>query len=87
MTKKDVVFDTCSFPFADGRRCRMLRFDHPTLCPFHDREEHQLLESVRLGEEIPASFTGNFLTAADINHVLGKLFAALAQGRVPQRTR
>jgi hypothetical protein len=33
-----------------------------------------------------ATFTGDFLTAADINHVMGKVFTALAQNRIPQRT-
>ena len=79
--------DECQFPFADGRRCRMLRHkDHPSLCAFHARDEQQLLESHRLGDELSATLTGNFLTAADINHVLGKVFAAVAQGRLPQRT-
>ena len=33
----------CQFPFADGRRCRMLRHpSHPCLCFFHARTESQL---------------------------------------------
>jgi hypothetical protein len=40
----------------------------------------------RLGAEVAATFTGDFLTAADINHVMGKVFTALAQNRIPQRT-
>jgi hypothetical protein len=76
----------CQFPFADGRKCRMLRRqDHPTLCLFHARQEDQLLESQRLGAELSASLTGNFLTATDINFVLGKLFTALAQNRIAPR--
>jgi hypothetical protein len=76
----------CQFPFADGRKCRMLRYqDHPTLCLFHARQEEQLLVSERLGAELSASLTGNFLTATDINFVLGKLFTALAQNRIPPR--
>ncbi len=31
------------------------------------------------------ALTGNFLTATDINFVLGKLFTALAQNRIPPR--
>jgi hypothetical protein len=76
----------CQFPFADGRKCRMLRLqDHPTLCLFHARQEDQLLEAERLGAELSASLTGNFLTATDINFVLGKLFTALAQNRIAPR--
>ena len=77
----------CEFAFSDGRRCRMLRHkNHTTLCLFHAHAEHQLLESHRLGAEMAATFTGDFLTAADINHVMGKVFTALAQNRIPQRT-
>jgi len=45
----------------------------------------QLLESQRLGAEISASITGEFMTSTDINFVLGKLFTALAQNRIPPR--
>src|SRR5207249_6330731 len=73
----------CHFSYADGRRYRMLRHrDHPGLCPFHSREERQRIESERIGTELAASLTGNYLTASDINHVLGKVFTALAQDRI-----
>jgi hypothetical protein len=75
----------CQFSFADGRRCRMLRRDNPELCPFHARVEQQLLESHQIGSEISSSVTGNFLSATDVNFVLGKLFTAVAQNRVPTR--
>jgi hypothetical protein len=87
-TKRSKTYnsDLCQFPFADGRQCRMLRRkDHPTLCVYHAREENQLLESQQLGAELAATLTGNFLTATDVNHVLGKLFTALAQNRIPPR--
>jgi hypothetical protein len=76
----------CQFQFADGRKCRMLRHQgHATLCLFHAHDEMQLLESQRLGSEIASSITGAFMTATDINYVLGKLFIALAQRRIPPR--
>jgi hypothetical protein len=75
--------DLCHFSFADGRRCRMLRHpDHPGLCPFHSREERQRIESERIGTELAATLTGHFYTATDVNHVLGKVFTALAQDRI-----
>ncbi|MGC1617729.1 MAG: hypothetical protein WA765_04510 [Candidatus Acidiferrum sp.] len=80
------VSTRCQFQFCDGRCCRMLCSPaHPTFCAFHARQELQLLESQRLGTEISASFHGDFLTATDINHVLGKLFIAVSQDRVPIR--
>jgi len=76
----------CQFQFSDGRRCRMLRTPaHLTFCVFHAREELQLLESQSLGAQISTSLQGDFLTATDINHVLGKLFTAVAQDRIPLR--
>jgi hypothetical protein len=86
-SKSDDPDNLCQFPFADGRRCRMLRLDnHPSLCLFHARDERQLLESPQLGEEISATFTGNFLTSSDVNHALGKVFTAVAQDRLPRHT-
>jgi len=76
----------CQFSFADGRTCRMFRqHDHPSLCVFHARAERQIIESNRLGAELAASLTGRFMTATDINFVLGKLFKAIAQNRIPPR--
>lgn len=77
----------CAFETSDGRRCRLPRSaTHASLCAFHSHEEQQLLESRKLGSEIAAPLTGNFLTATDINHVLGKVFTAVAQNRLPVRT-
>jgi hypothetical protein len=76
----------CQFHFSDGRCCRMLRSPaHPIFCAFHARQELNQLESQRVGAEISASLHGDFLTATDINHVLGKLFTAAAQDRIPLR--
>jgi hypothetical protein len=89
MTKKRSAPDhshLCQFQFADGRKCRMLRRDdHATLCVFHARAERQLLQSETLGPLLSKSPSGEFLTAADVNHVLGKLFAAIAEDRLPPR--
>jgi hypothetical protein len=75
----------CKRQFSDGRRCRMLRMEgHPSLYPFHVREEKQLLEADKLGEEL-ASLSGNLNNGTDINHVLAKVFKALADGRISPR--
>ncbi len=80
------VATRCQFQFSDGRCCRMLRIPaHSLFCAFHARQELELLESQRLGDEISTPLNGDFLTATDINHVLGKLFIAVAQDRVPPR--
>lgn len=86
-SRKDSEPDRCAFETSDGRRCRLPRSaTHASLCIFHSREEQQLLEAQKLGSEIAAPISGDFLTATDINYVLGKLFTAVAQNRVPVRT-
>ena len=89
MSKKRSASDDsnlCQFPFADGRRCKMLRHKrHPSLCLFHQRMERQLLDADDLGEFISTSRSGHFDTAADVNRVLGKLFQSIAKNRLPAR--
>jgi hypothetical protein len=85
--RKDSEPNRCAFETSDGRRCRLPRSaSHASLCVFHSREEQQLLESRKLGGELASSITGDFLTATDINYVLGKVFTAVAQNRMPVRT-
>jgi hypothetical protein len=90
----------CRFAFADGRHCRMPRWkEHPAFCLTHAHQERQLLadlggmagnkrslaaNAARVTREL-ASLSGEFKTASDVNHVLGKLFSLLAQGRIPRR--
>ena len=72
----------CLRQFSDGRTCRMLRKKgHPSLCIHHAREEEQRLESEKLAAEF-ASLSGKLNTVTDINHVLGKVFTALAEKRI-----
>ncbi len=89
MTKKRSTPDhshLCRFQFADGRKCRMLQQKgHAAFCVFHALAERQLLESEKLGREIASPPSGEYLTAVDVNHVLGKLFAAVARNRLPVR--
>ncbi len=80
------VATRCQFQLSNGRCRRMLRGPaHSSFCAFHARQELHLLESQRLGDQISVSLNGNFLTATDINHVLGNLFTAVAQDRIPLR--
>lgn len=78
--------DLCQFPFQDGRRCRMLRHPkHSCLCAFHARAESQLFETERLGRELGETLSGDFMSATDINHAMGRLYVAVAQDRIPVR--
>jgi len=61
----------CQFPFADGRRCRMLRHPaHPCLCLFHARAESQLIETENVGSELAQTISGDFMTATDIDYAM-----------------
>ena len=72
----------CLRQTSDGRTCRMLRKKgHSSLCIHHAREEQQRLESEKLAAEF-ASLSGKLNTVTDINHVLGKVFTALAEKRI-----
>jgi hypothetical protein len=76
----------CLHQFSDGRICRMLRKKgHPSFCIHHAREEQQRLESEKLAAEF-ASLSGKLNTVTDINHVLGKVFIALAEKRISNQT-
>lgn len=75
----------CLFSTSDSRRCAMPRSpDHSSLCVFHARQEDQLLSAGQIAAEL-ASLSGEFKTATDLNHALGKLFRLVAAQRIPTR--
>lgn len=77
----------CSFTFADGRRCRTPRKSgHPHFCCFHARKEAQALAAEEIGRDISFFFSGEYLSACDLNTALGRLFAAVARGQVNPKT-
>jgi hypothetical protein len=77
--------DLCQFPFADGRHCRMPRWKkHDNYCLVHAREEQQLLGVEEVSEQL-VSLSGEFKTASDVNHVLGRLFSLRAHNRISRR--
>jgi hypothetical protein len=77
----------CSFTFLDGRRCRMpRRLGHPYLCTFHARREDKLFARENVGEEIARYLSGQHVPPGDLCSVLGRLFAAIAQGEIEPKT-
>ncbi len=78
---------SCSFTFADGRRCRMPRRDgHGYLCAFHARKEAQALAGQKAAEEIAYHLSGAYVSGCDLNSALGRLFSAVAQGQIKPKT-
>lgn len=83
----------CQFLFADGRRCRMPRWEaHPSLCVTHAQAapsprfhpEPNPAAVANLADEL-APRSGEFYTSTDVNRALGKLFLLLAEDRIPRR--
>src|ERR1700719_2846720 len=85
--RPDASYNLCTFKFANGKFCTMPAHpNHDGLClnhaTIHRRTFHREDDLVK---EL-ASPAGDFITQIDINHVLGKLFEALAANRVsPKR--
>ncbi|HYL09226.1 MAG TPA: hypothetical protein VEU31_00690 [Candidatus Acidoferrales bacterium] len=75
----------CQHTDVEGRRCRMLLAEgHSHLCLYHWRREEQDALAAQVGAEILGVF-GELRTATAVNHALARLFAALAQNRIPVR--
>jgi hypothetical protein len=84
--RPDASYNLCTFQFANGKCCGMPAHpQHNGLClnhaTVHRRTFHR--EDDLLNEL--ASPAGDFITQIDINHVLGKLFDALAANRISPR--
>lgn len=78
-------FNLCQFTFANGRMCGLPA--HPKadgLCLTHSRRGRPEPREDDLSQEL-GSPCGEFITQVDINHVLGRLFDALASNRVSSR--
>jgi hypothetical protein len=72
---------------VDGRRCRIPRCaGHTYLCAFHARKEAQDLAGQEAGQEIAYHLSGNYVSACDLSSALGRLFSAVAQGRIKPKT-
>jgi hypothetical protein len=77
----------CSFTFADGRQCRMLRLSGPSqLCSFHAQKEAQSRASAQAGEAISSFLTEDYLSACDLTSALSRVFYGVARGQVNRKT-
>jgi hypothetical protein len=85
-TTPDMYYGLCKFTFTDGRRCTMpVHPDFNGFCRSHGTNHRRTqYREDDLFQEL-ASPAGDFITQIDINHVLGKLFGALAANRVSPR--
>jgi len=78
------AYNLCQFTFANGRMCGLPAHPkHHGLCLNHARLQsfQQQPREEDLSREI-RSLADDYITQIDINHVLGKLFDALAANRI-----
>ena len=76
-------FSRCTFAFADGRRCRMLRFvNHLQYCHHHALKEAQALAAENLGQDMTCYFAGRHFPACDLAAALSRLLEGVASGLI-----
>jgi hypothetical protein len=63
-----------------------LSTSHTYLCTFHARKESQALAAKKVGRDLAASLSHNYITACDLTTALSQLFAAISQGHLKPKT-
>ncbi len=85
LSSKDRV-SLCRFTFDDGRRCRTPRVStSPHFCFYHAQKEAQFRASENLAEDLAYFFSGDYLSANDLNTALSRVFVAVARGDLKPR--
>ena len=85
LSSKDRV-SLCRFTFDDGRRCRTPRISSsPDFCHYHAQKEAQSLASEKIGKDLAYFFSGDYLSANDLNAALSRIFVAVARGDIKPR--
>jgi outer membrane biosynthesis protein TonB len=76
----------CRFTFDDGRTCRAPRIStSPDFCFYHAKKEAQLRANEDLAEDLAYFFSGDYLSANDLNTALSRIFVAVARGDIKPR--
>jgi hypothetical protein len=85
LTAKDRV-SLCLFSYEDGRRCRTPRTArHPHFCFYHAQKESQSQAAEKLSEDLAYFFSGDYLSACDLNTALAHLIPAVIRGEIKPR--
>jgi hypothetical protein len=85
LTAKDRI-SLCLFSFTDGRRCRTPRTArHPHFCFCHAQKETKSQAAEKLGKDLAYFFSGDYLSACDLNTALGRLIPAVIRGQIKPR--
>ncbi|MGC1619119.1 MAG: hypothetical protein WA765_11590 [Candidatus Acidiferrum sp.] len=82
LSPKDRI-SLCLFSFTDGRRCRTPRISsHPHFCFYHAQKESQARSAATLGKDLAYFFSGDYLSACDLNTAFSRLIPAVIRGQV-----
>jgi hypothetical protein len=85
LSPKDRV-SLCRFTFDDGRRCRTPRIStSPDFCFYHAQKEAQVRAMESLATDLAYFFSGDYLSANDLNTALSRVFVAVARGDIKPR--
>ncbi|MGC2800854.1 MAG: hypothetical protein WCA41_03400, partial [Candidatus Acidiferrum sp.] len=85
LSPKDRV-SLCLFTYEDGRRCRTPRIaSHPHFCFYHAQKESQSQAAATLGKDLAYFFSGDYLSACDLNTALSRLIPAVIRGEIKPR--
>jgi hypothetical protein len=77
----------CSFHFADGRQCRMLKKNKTSeFCYFHLLHADQVADAIEAGEQIASCLTSDFVTDCSLTSALSRTFISVACGDYDIRT-
>jgi hypothetical protein len=85
LSPKDRV-SLCLFSFTDGRLCRTPRTgNHPHFCFYHAKKETRAQAAEKLAKDLTYFFSGDYLSACDLNTALGRLIPATIRGEIKPR--
>jgi hypothetical protein len=85
LTAKDRI-SLCLFTYEDGRRCRTPRIgNHPHFCFYHAQKESQSQSGEKLAKDLAYFFSGDYLSANDLNTAVGRLIPAIIRGQIKPR--
>ncbi len=77
----------CSFLFADGRQCRMLKKNKSSeFCYFHQQHADQINDDIEAGKKIASCLSSDFVTNTSLTASLSRLFFAVARGDFDVKT-
>jgi hypothetical protein len=77
----------CSFLFADGRQCRMLKKNKSSeFCYFHQRHADQIDDAIEAGKKIASCLSADFVTNTSLTAPLSRLYFSVARGDFDVKT-